>query len=215
MAVKAPAKSKEVTGTGEIVQIIGPVLDVHFEEGELPEIYHALTVKRDKTDELVTAEVQQHLGNNWVRAVAMQSTDGLRRGMKVLDTGGPITVPVGPETLGRLFNVVGEPIDGKGPVKGVRRDPIHREPPAFVDQSTSAEILETGIKVIDLICPFLKGGKSAIFGGAGVGKTFVITELIRNIGYEHSGYSVFCGVGERSREGTQLLGEMQEYKVID
>src|SRR5205809_3219998 len=215
MAVKAPAKSKEVTGTGEIVQIIGPVLDVHFEEGELPEIYHALTVKRDKTDELVTAEVQQHLGNNWVRAVAMQSTDGLRRGMKVLDTGGPITVPVGPETLGRLFNVVGEPIDGKGPVKGVRRDPIHRGPPAFVDQSTSAEVLETGIKVIDLICPFLKGGKAAIFGGAGTGKTFIVYELIRNIGYEHSGYSVFCGVGERSREGAQLLGEMQEFKVLD
>ena len=200
---------------GHIVQIVGPVLDVAFEEGHLPEINYAVKVKREGDGGEVVAEVQQHLGNNWVRAVAMDSTDGLRRGMKVLDTGGPITVPVGPETLGRLFNVVGEPIDGKGPVKGVRRDPIHREPPSFVDQSTSAEILETGIKVIDLICPFFKGGKAAIFGGAGVGKTYVIMELIRNIGYEHSGYSVFCGVGERSREGTQLLGEMHEFGVAD
>ncbi|HEV8468773.1 MAG TPA: F0F1 ATP synthase subunit beta [Candidatus Limnocylindria bacterium] len=199
---------------GQIVQIVGPVLDVAFQEGELPRIYEALRVTRDDKSSLV-AEVQQHLGNNWVRAVAMDSTDGLRRGMKVEATGGPITVPVGNETLGRLFNVTGDPIDGKGPVKGVRRDPIHREPPAFVDQSTSAEILETGIKVIDLVCPFLKGGKAAIFGGAGVGKTYVIMELIRNIGYEHSGYSVFCGVGERSREGTQLLGEMHEFGVID
>src|SRR6058998_1224878 len=208
-------KTKDATGTGEIVQIIGPVLDVHFEEGELPEIYHALSVKRDKTDELVTAEVQQHLGNNWVRAVAMQSTDGLRRGMKVLATGESIAVPVGAATLGRLFNVSGEPMDGKGPVKAVRRDPIHRAPPPFVDQSTTAEVLETGIKVIDLICHFMKGGKAAIFGGAGTGKTFIVYELIRNIGYEHSGYSVFCGVGERSREGAQLLGEMQEFNVLD
>jgi F-type H+-transporting ATPase subunit beta len=221
MAVKTPVKSK-ATGTGEIVQIIGPVLDVHFEEGQLPEIYHALTVKRDAKvgaagsgDELVTAEVQQHLGNNWVRAVSMQSTDGLRRGMKVTNTGGPITVPVGKDTLGRLFNVVGEPIDGKGAVKGVRRDPIHRQPPSFADQSTTAEIFETGMKVIDLICPFLKGGKSAVFGGAGTGKTVVIQELIRNVAAEHGGYSIFCGVGERSREGTQLLGEMRESGVID
>jgi len=199
---------------GHIVQIIGPVLDVAFEEGHLPQIYEALRIARDDKSELV-AEVQQHLGNNWVRAVAMDTSDGLRRGMKVLATGQPISVPVGPATLGRLFNVTGDPIDGKGPVKGVRRDPIHRTPPSFVDQSTAAEILETGIKVIDLICPFQKGGKAAIFGGAGVGKTFVIMELIRNIGYEHSGYSVFCGVGERSREGTQLLGEMEEFKVID
>src|SRR5437879_7531491 len=210
--------TKEVTkkraqDKGKIVQIIGPVLDVQFEEGHLPQIYDALVVKRDGGGEVV-AEVQQHLGNNWVRAVSMAATDGLRRGMEAVSIGGPITVPVGEETLGRLFNVVGEPIDGKGPVKGVRRDPIHREPPSFVDQSTSAEILETGIKVIDLICPFLKGGKAAIFGGAGVGKTYVIMELIRNIGYEHSGYSVFCGVGERSREGTQLLGEMHGFGVI-
>jgi F-type H+-transporting ATPase subunit beta len=208
-------KTKEATGVGEIVQIIGPVLDVHFEEGELPEIYHALTVQREQGGELVTAEVQQHLGNNWVRAVAMQSTDGLRRGMKVTNTGGPITVPVGKETLGRLFNVVGEPIDGKGPVKGDRRDPIHRQPPSFADQATTAEIFETGMKVIDLICPFLKGGKSAVFGGAGTGKTVVIQELIRNVAAEHGGYSIFCGVGERSREGTQLLGEMRESGVID
>src|SRR5438552_15432667 len=200
--------------TGEIVQIIGPVLDVRFAEGELPEIYHALTVKRDE-GELVVAEVQQHLGNNWVRAVSMQSTDGLRRGMKATNTGGPITVPVGAETLGRVFNVVGEPIDGKGGVKAPRRDPIHRQPPSFAEQATTAEIFETGMKVIDLICPFFKGGKSAIFGGAGTGKTVVIQELIRNVAAEHGGYSVFCGVGERSREGTQLLGEMRESGVMD
>ena len=210
MAVATKAASK----TGEIVQIIGPVLDVRFEEGELPEIYHALTVKRDDGD-LVVAEVQQHLGNNWVRAVSMQSTDGLRRGMKAVNTGKPITVPVGKETLGRVFNVVGEPIDGKGAVKGERRDPIHRQPPSFADQATTAEIFETGMKVIDLICPFFKGGKSAIFGGAGTGKTVVIQELIRNVAAEHGGYSVFCGVGERSREGTQLIGEMRESGVMD
>jgi F-type H+-transporting ATPase subunit beta len=208
---KPTAKEKRI---GRIVQIVGPVLDVAFAEGQLPEIYEALRITRDDKSELV-AEVQQHLGNNWVRAVAMDTSDGLRRGMQVLATGESIAVPVGPDTLGRLLNVIGDPIDGKGPVKGVRRDPIHRAPPSFVDQSTAAEILETGLKVVDLICPFLKGGKAAIFGGAGVGKTFVIMELIRNIGYEHSGYSVFCGVGERSREGTQLLGEMHEFGVID
>ncbi len=208
--------TKETTrrhNAGKIVQIIGPVLDVRFAEGHLPEIYHAISVQGG--DGEIVAEVQQHLGNNWVRAVAMSSTDGLRRGMEALDTGGPITVPVGPQTLGRLFNVVGQPIDGKGEVDGVRRDPIHREPPSFVEQSTSGEILETGIKVIDLIAPFMKGGKAAIFGGAGTGKTFVIYELIRNIGYEHKGVSVFCGVGERSREGTQLLGELTEIGVLD
>ena len=209
-----PAKARQ--SEGEIVQIIGPVIDVAFPEGALPEIYDALVITRDDKEKTkLVAEVQRHLGNNWVRAVAMDTSDGLRRGMKVVNTGEPIAVPVGEKTLGRLFNVVGEPIDGKGPVEAVRRDPIHRMPPAFVDQSTAAEILETGIKVIDLICPFLKGGKAAIFGGAGVGKTFVIMELIRNIGYEHAGYSVFCGVGERSREGTQLLGEMHEFGVID
>ena len=207
-------KETKAKNVGKIVQIIGPVLDVQFEEGRLPQIYHAVSAKRDDGGTVI-AEVQQHLGNNWVRAVAMSSTDGLRRGAETLNTGGPITVPVGPNTLGRLFNVVGEPIDGKGTVQAVRRDPIHRRPPSFVEQSTSGEILETGIKVIDLICPFLRGGKAAVFGGAGVGKTFVIYELIRNIGYEHAGYSVFCGVGERSREGTQLLGELTEIGVID
>jgi len=199
---------------GEIVQIIGPVLDVQFEEGHLPKIYDAVSVKRGDGTEVI-AEVQQHLGNNWIRAVAMSATDGLRRGMKVTDQGGPISVPVGPGTLGRLFNVTGDPIDGKGPVVGAQRNPIHRAPPTFAEQSTQAEIFETGMKVVDLICPFLKGGKAAVFGGAGVGKTVVIQELIRNIAAEHGGYSVFCGVGERSREGTQLLGEMRESGVID
>ena len=199
---------------GEIVQIIGPVLDVQFAEGKLPEIFGALKVTHDDGTEII-AEVQQHRGNNWVRAVSMSSTDGLRRGMKVEDLGGPMTAPVGEGTLGRLFNVTGDPIDGKGPAKNIaRRDPIHRQPPSFEDQTSSAEILETGLKVIDLVCPFLKGGKAAVLGGAGVGKTVVIQELIRNVGIEHSGYSVFCGVGERTREGTQLLGEMEEAGVL-
>ena len=196
MAVETKKKSESKAGSkvGKVVQIIGPVLDVQFEEGHLPEIYHALTVKRDN-GETVVAEVQQHLGNNWVRAVAMSSTDGLRRGMEALNTGESITVPVGEKTLGRVFNVTGEPIDGKGPVEGARRDPIHRAPPTFAEQSTQAEIFETGMKVVDLICPFLKGGKSAVFGGAGTGKTVVIQELIRNVAAEHGGYSIFCGVG--------------------
>jgi len=217
MAVETKRKSnkaKEKPAVGTVVQIIGPVLDVQFEEGHLPEIYHALTVTRDN-GEIVVAEVQQHLGNNWVRAVAMSTTDGLRRGMKATNTGESITVPVGEKTLGRVFNVVGEPIDGGPAIEGVRRDPIHRAPPSFADQSTQAEIFETGMKVVDLICPFLKGGKSAVFGGAGTGKTVVIQELIRNVAAEHGGYSIFCGVGERSREGTQLLGEMKESGVID
>ncbi len=196
------------------MQIVGPVLDVQFEEGHLPEIYSALSVAREEGGEVV-AEVQQHLGNNWVRALAMSTTDGLRRGMTAVNTGGPITAPVGPGTLGRLFNVIGEAIDGKGPVEGARRDPIHREPPLFTDQAATAEIFETGMKVIDLICPFFKGGKSAVFGGAGTGKTVVQQELIHNVAAEHGGYSVFCGVGERSREGTQMLGEMKESGVID
>jgi F-type H+-transporting ATPase subunit beta len=211
---KPKTKAKAEAAIGTVVQIIGPVLDVQFEEGHLPEIYHALTVKRDN-GEIVVAEVQQHLGNNWVRAVAMSTTDGLRRGMKATNTGQSITVPVGEKTLGRVFNVVGEPIDGGPAIEGVRRDPIHRAPPSFADQSTQAEIFETGMKVVDLICPFLKGGKSAVFGGAGTGKTVVIQELIRNVAAEHGGYSIFCGVGERSREGTQLLGEMKESGVID
>ena len=214
IATKPTTKKKEQAAVGTVVQIIGPVLDVQFEEGHLPEIYHALTVTRDN-GEIVVAEVQQHLGNNWVRAVAMSTTDGLRRGMKATNTGESITVPVGAKTLGRVFNVVGEPIDGGPAIEGVRRDPIHRAPPTFAEQSTQAEIFETGMKVVDLICPFLKGGKSAVFGGAGTGKTVVIQELIRNVAAEHGGYSIFCGVGERSREGTQLLGEMKESGVID
>ena len=214
MATSAATKPA-TTASGEIVQIIGPVLDVQFPEGKLPQIFGALKVKHDDGSEVIS-EVQQHLGNNWVRAVAMSSTDGLRRGMQVEDLGGPITAPVGEGTLGRLFNVTGDPIDGKGPAKNIaRRDPIHREPPSFDDQTSAAEILETGLKVIDLVCPFLKGGKAAVLGGAGVGKTVVIQELIRNVGIEHSGYSVFCGVGERTREGTQLLGEMEEAGVIE
>jgi F-type H+-transporting ATPase subunit beta len=209
------AVATKTKNEGQIVQIIGPVLDVQFEEGHLPEIFGALRVRHDD-GEAVIAEVQQHRGNNWVRAVAMSSTDGLRRGMKAEDLGGPITAPVGPGTLGRLFNVIGDPIDGKGDVPNiVRRDPIHHSPPAFEDQAGTAEVLETGMKVIDLICPFLKGGKAAVLGGAGVGKTVVIAEVIRNVGIEHAGVSVFCGVGERSREGTALLREMEEYGVID
>jgi F-type H+-transporting ATPase subunit beta len=214
MSIAEKKKSKSTT-SGQIVQIIGPVLDVQFPEGHLPPIFGAIQVKHDDGTPII-AEVQQHLGNNWVRAVSMSSTDGLRRGMPVEDLDGPITAPVGEGTLGRLFNVTGDAIDGKGPLKNiVRRDPIHREPPSFEDQTSSAEILETGLKVIDLVCPFLKGGKAAVLGGAGVGKTVVIQELIRNVGIEHSGYSVFCGVGERTREGTQLLGEMEDAGVLE
>ena len=216
MAVQTrDGKVKSGENVGKIVQIIGPVLDVQFEEGRLPEIYHAVKVRHPEGNDVI-GEVQQHLGNNWVRAVAMSSTDGLRRGMDAIDTGAPMTMPVGPGTLGRLFNVVGEPVDGLGAVKDVvRREPIHKEPPSLEEQVVANEILETGLKVVDLVCPFLKGGKAAVLGGAGVGKTFVIMELIRNIGIEHSGVSVFCGVGERTREGTQLYGEMHEFKVID
>ena len=202
-------------GQGELVQVIGPVIDVRFREGRLPEIYGAVRVVDDAGVEVI-AEVQQHIGNNSVRAVAMSSTDGLRRGLAVTDLGHPITAPVGPGTLGRLFSVIGEPIDGRGPVQDVvRRDPIHRGPPPFAEQTVSAEILETGIKVFDLMCPFLKGGKAAVLGGAGTGKTVIIQELIRNIGVEHEGCAVFCGVGERSREGAEMLAEMRELGVID
>lgn len=191
--------------------MIGPVVDVHFSE-KLPDIYNALTVK--KTDEVLTLEVQQHLGNNLVRAVAMGSTDGLSRGLKVEDTGQPITVPVGAKTLGRMFGVLGQPLDDQTEAKTENRWPIHRPAPKFSEQSVKTEIFETGIKVIDLICPFVKGGKVGLFGGAGVGKTVVIQELIRNIAAEHGGYSVFAGVGERSREGNDLYKEMTESGVI-
>jgi F-type H+/Na+-transporting ATPase subunit beta len=209
------ANGKQTGGaTGTILQITGPVVDVQFPADALPEIYNALEVTRDDGG-ILTLETQSHLGNDAVRAIAMSTTDGLRRGATVQDMGGPITVPVGPETLGRILNVVGEPIDEAGPVTATTEYPIHRPAPRFEDQATTVEVFETGIKVIDLIAPFTQGGKTGVFGGAGVGKTVIITELIRNIAAEHGGYSVFAGVGERTREGTQLWGEMQESGVAD
>lgn len=198
---------------GTIAQVIGPVVDVRF-EGELPAILTALEINKADGDTL-TLEVAQHTGNGTVRAIAMSSTDGLKRGMEVVNTGNPISVPVGPETLGRMFNVTGQPIDGKADVKSKQRYAIHRQAPEFTEQTTKDEIFETGIKVIDLICPFLKGGKTGLFGGAGVGKTVLIQELIHNIATEHGGYSVFAGVGERTREGNDLYREMEESGVID
>jgi len=203
---------------GKIVQIIGPVIDVEFPGGELPDILNALHVPRTNTDgqqDVLTVEVQQHLGEDRVRAIAMDSTDGLSRGMKVIDTGGPITVPVGPQALGRLINVVGEAIDNKGPFTSDIKFPIHRSAPAFESLITTKEMLETGIKVIDLLEPYTKGGKTGLFGGAGVGKTVVILELINNIAKQHGGYSVFGGVGERTREGKDLYIEMSEAKLSD
>ncbi len=199
--------------TGRVIQITGPVVDVEFPAGQLPAIYNAVEIERPDQEPLV-CEVQQHLGNNWVRAVAMTTTDGLARGVPVLDTGGPISVPVGEVTLGRVFDVLGHAIDGKGPVDRSNVLPIHRSAPAFDQQVTDVEVFETGLKVIDLICPFKKGGKVGIFGGAGVGKTVIIQELIRNVAQEHAGVSVFSGVGERSREGNDLIREMTESGVI-
>src|SRR5712675_889823 len=202
---------------GKIVQIIGPVVDVEF-TGQLPAIYNALTVEYTmpgaggKTK--LTLEVQQHLGDNWVRAVAMSTTEGLKRGYEVTDSGSPISMPVGEAVMGRVFNVTGDPVDEQGPVKADKYLPIHRPAPALVDQSTSPQVLTTGIKVIDLICPFLKGGKVGAFGGAGVGKTVVIMELINNIAKLHGGISMFAGVGERTREGNDLYYEMAEADVI-
>ncbi|MBN1827174.1 MAG: F0F1 ATP synthase subunit beta [Candidatus Eisenbacteria bacterium] len=204
--------------TGKVVQVIGPVIDVQFDEGELPEIYTALELDETTGDLRIrlTAEVQQHLGRNQVRAVAMSSTDGVRRGMPVKNTGGPITVPVGDVTLGRLFNLLGEPIDEKGPIpEGTQRRPIHRDAPAFDRLDPQAELFETGIKVVDLLAPYVKGGKTGLFGGAGVGKTVIIMELIHNIATAHGGYSVFCGVGERTREGNDLYLEMTESGVLE
>ena len=222
--------------TGRVLQITGPVVDVEFPPDQLPEIYNAIEIGLDGTGDgsrggegqgdgsgtggrtdggRLVLEVQNHLGNDAIRAVAMSSTDGLRRGMPAVDTGAPITVPVGEETLGRIFNVTGQPVDEQGPVNTDTYYPIHRLAPSFEEQATAVEVFETGIKVIDLIAPFTKGGKTGVFGGAGVGKTVIITELIRNIASEHGGYSVFCGVGERTREGTALWGEMHDSGVVD
>jgi len=196
---------------GSITQVIGAVVDVKF-DGELPEILNALHAQNQ--GKTLVLEVAQHLGENTVRTVAMDTTDGLVRGAEVVDTGGPISVPVGPETLGRIINVVGEPVDERGPVKSKLTSPIHKPAPEFVDQSTEAEILVTGIKVVDLLAPYARGGKIGLFGGAGVGKTVIIMELINNIAKKHGGYSVFAGVGERTREGNDLYHEMMESKVI-
>ncbi len=212
-AAQKAAEKTAAGRTGRVIQITGPVVDIEFPAGHLPGIYNAVEVIRGDGVKIV-CEVQQHLGNNWVRSVAMTTTDGLARGVDAIDTGGPITVPVGEVTLGRVFNVLGEVIDGKGPVAATESLPIHRTPPAFDQQRTETEIFETGIKVIDLVCPFVKGGKIGVFGGAGVGKTVIIQELIRNVAAEHSGFSVFAGVGERSREGNDLIREMTESGVI-
>jgi F-type H+-transporting ATPase subunit beta len=203
---------------GKVKEIIGVVIDVDFAGGELPPIYNALEVaEADRpSDTRLVLEVQQHLGESLVRCVAMDSTDGLTRGARVVDTGAPIQIPVGEQVLGRLFNVIGEPIDGKEALPDdVPRLPLHREPPSHQDQVTSDQVLETGIKVLDLICPFARGGKLGLFGGAGVGKTVILTELINNVASGHGGYSVFAGVGERTREGNDLLGELEESGVID
>ena len=207
-----------MSNEGKIVQIIGPVVDADFSAAEkLPEIYNAIEVHYDLNgvNTKLVLEVQQHLGDGWVRAVAMSTTEGLKRGLKVVNTGKPISVPVGECVLGRIFNVTGDAVDERGPVNATKYYPIHRPAPSLVEQATSAEILETGIKVIDLICPFTKGGKVGAFGGAGVGKTVVIMELINNIAKEHGGYSIFAGVGERTREGNDLYWEMSEAGVIN
>ena len=202
--------TKEKTKMGKVTQVVGVVVDVEFTTDALPAIYNALTLDQD--GKTLTLEVAQHLSESTIRAIALGSTDGLERGIDVTDTGKPISVPIGEETLGRMFNVTGEPIDGKGN-KFSQRAPIHRSAPPLADQSPSVEILETGIKVIDLICPMTKGGKAGLFGGAGVGKTVLIQELINNIAKFHSGYSVFAGVGERTREGNDLYFEMKESGV--
>ncbi len=209
MAVEAQAKAK-----GRVVQVLGPVVDVEFPTNQLPTIHNAIELQTSNGDRLVL-EVEQHLGNDWVRCVAMGPTEGLRRGVEVIDTGAPIQVPVGEQTLGRIFNVIGEVVDGGPPVETTETYPIHRSPPTLEEQSIEAEVFETGLKVVDLVCPFRRGGKIAVFGGAGVGKTVIIMELIRNAAAEHQGYSVFCGVGERTREGNDLWNEMREAGVLD
>lgn len=211
--------SKKFQNTGKIVQVVGAVVDVSFEKGDLPEINTALTVtvpdSENNQSRNLILETTQHLGERVVRTIAMDSTDGLARGMQVINTGEMITVPVGPEVLGRIINVIGEPVDGGGDIKSAKRYPIHRPAPTYKDQSTKNEILVTGIKVIDLLEPYVKGGKIGLFGGAGVGKTVLIMELINNIATAYQGYSVFAGIGERTREGTQLWGEMKESGVLD
>ncbi|HTE20188.1 MAG TPA: F0F1 ATP synthase subunit beta, partial [Armatimonadota bacterium] len=198
-------------GGGEVVQVIGPVVDLRFPPQELPSIYNA--VKVAATDGELTVEVAQMLGNDIVRCIALDSTDGLVRGMKATDTGAPIAVPVGEATLGRIFNLLGQPIDERGPVAATEYWPIHRPAPSFENQVAATEFFETGLKVVDLICPFARGGKIGLFGGAGLGKTVLITELINNVARQHGGYSVFAGVGERTREGNDLWMEMQESKL--
>ncbi|MCA9431536.1 MAG: F0F1 ATP synthase subunit beta, partial [Candidatus Omnitrophica bacterium] len=202
---------------GKVTQVIGPVVDVEFETGNLPDIYNALRVPKagESMEKDVILEVQQHLGNNIVRAVAMSGTDGMCRGQEVIDSGAPISVPVGPKTMGRIFNVIGEPVDKMPAPETEKTYPIHRPAPPYADQSTSTEMLETGIKVVDLLCPYSKGGKVGLFGGAGVGKTVLIMELIGNIAREHGGTSVFSGVGERTREGNDLWLEMKESGVLE
>jgi F-type H+-transporting ATPase subunit beta len=218
MAIAEKAEKKQdkpkKERTGRVDQIIGPVVDVVFDGQDLPEIYHALEIDRGKQGRLVL-EVQQHRGNDVVRTIAMDSTDGLIRGTEVIDTGGPITVPVGKGTLGRMMNVIGDPIDGKGKIESDIRLPIHRPAPPVSEQATDTEVLETGIKVIDLVTTFAKGSKIGLFGGAGVGKTVIVMELIHNIATQHQGFSVFAGVGERTREGNSLWIEMNESGVID
>ena len=197
---------------GTVIQIIGPVLDIKFPDGQLPQLLNAITVQNG--EETITLEVAQHVGDNVARCIAMAGTDGLVRGMKAVDTGGPITVPVGSATLGRIFNLLGEPVDNQPAPETQERWPIHRPAPSFEEQESTTEILETGIKVVDLICPYAKGGKIGLFGGAGVGKTVLIQELIHNVAMEHGGYSIFTGVGERTREGNDLYNEMKESGVL-
>ena len=199
--------------TGRVVQVLGGVVDVEFPEGQVPELYEAIEVPRVDKEPLIL-EVQKLLGDHWVRTLAMDATDGLQRGLSAQATGAPILVPVGPGTLGRIFNVLGRPVDNKGEVQATTRYPIHRPAPTFAQQSPRVDVFETGIKVIDLIAPFTKGGKTGIFGGAGTGKTVIIMELIRSVAAEHEGNSVFAGVGERTREGTQLYREMLESGVM-
>ena len=198
---------------GKVVQVMGPVVDVRFLDNHLPKLYSALIIEFN--NQKLTVEVAQHVGDDVVRCIAMGSTDGLTRGTLVLDTGSPIKVPVGDATLGRMFNVLGDPIDGLGDVFATLHDPIHREAPTYEDQLTEAHILETGLKVVDLLCPYAKGGKIGLFGGAGVGKTVLIQELISNIATEHGGISIFAGVGERTREGNDLYYEMKDSGVLD